>query len=103
MGYGGKLLLRGFCVRRLGILLLGMGITFKNFILAKTDPSRGNFTIYSGGFLRAPPGFQIDAETSSTDDQKSAKPEKLAGLMDKGHFLTLIVGKGLNSKDSSKF
>ena len=71
--------------------------------LAKTDPSRGNFTIYNGGFLRAPPGFQIDADSSSTDDQKSAKPEKLAGLMDKGHFLTLIVGKGLNSKDSSKF
>ena len=39
----------------------------------------------------------------STDDQKSAKSETLAGLMEKGHHLTLIVGKGLNSKDTSKF
>ena len=71
--------------------------------LAKTDPSRGSYTIYSGGFLRAPPGFQIDADGSSTDDQKTAKMEQLAGLTDKGHFLTLIVGRGLNSKDTSKY
>ena len=71
--------------------------------LAKTAPSRGDFTLYSGGFLRAPPGSQLDTDSLSTDDQKSAKTEKLAGLTDKGHFLTLIVGRGLNSKDASKY
>lgn len=76
-------------------------------ILAKVEPSKGDYTVYDGGFLRAPPGFQIDADSTKTDDQKKAQSEKdskspLAGQTDKGHYLTLIVGKGLTSKDSSE-
>ena len=71
--------------------------------LAKTTPTQGNFTIYDGGFLRAPPGFPIENESTQTDDQKKASSSVVAGHMEKGHFLTLIVGKGLNSKESSKY
>ena len=67
-------------------------------ILAKIDPSSGDYTVYDGGFLRSING-QTETE-SRTDDQKRRIPLPRVG--DRGHYLTLIVGKGLNSKDTSK-
>ena len=68
--------------------------------LAKTTPSSGDYTVYDGGFLRTPPGT---TETSRTDDQKTSNGRMVARVHDRGHYLTLIVGKGLNSKDSSEY
>lgn len=66
--------------------------------LAKVDPSVGDYTIYDGGFLRSPP-----SDSSRTDDQKTSNGRQSPRVSDRGHYLTLITGKGLNSKDTSKF
>lgn len=62
------------------------------------EPSSGDYTVYDGGFLRSLNGH-TESE-SKTDDQKKSRPS--VRVQDRGHYLTLIVGKGLNSKDSSK-
>ena len=49
----------------------------------------GDYTYYSGGFLRKPPS------ESRTDREKCDKV--------KGQYLTLVTGKGRNTKDPSKF
>ena len=72
--------------------------------LAKVNPSSGDYTIYDGGFLRSSPSSQTD-NAARTDDQKRASNGKVpaARVNDRGHYLALVVGKGLNSKDSSKW
>ena len=62
------------------------------------EPSSGDYTVYDGGFLRSINGRD---EEPKTDDQKKSKSSG-ARVHDRGHYLTLIVGKGLNSKDTSK-
>ena len=52
--------------------------------------------------MRNPNG--AENEPPKTDDQKkSSSKYPVARVHDRGHYLTLIVGKGLNSKDSSKW
>ena len=69
--------------------------------LARVDPSSGDYTVYDGGFLCAPPGSKTEESNGRTDDQK-ATGRNIPRVHDRGHYLALIVGKGLNSKDTSK-
>lgn len=57
--------------------------------------------MYDGGFLCAAPGTKSDEGNGRTDDQKTSG-RNIPRIHDRGHYLALIVGKGLNSKDSSK-
>ena len=66
------------------------------FILASEIVHHGDYTIYSGGHLRTPPGMAQKKGGFGSGDGK------VAGLRTKGHFLTLITGKGNNTKSSSK-
>ena len=52
----------------------------------------GEYVIYSNGFLRTPSGMS----TTGRDKER-------AGLWTKGHYLTLITGKGLHTKDPGEF
>ena len=65
------------------------------------DPSSGDYTVYDGGFLRNP--SSTENETAKTDDQKKTSKYQTPRVHERGHYLTLIVGKGLNSKDSSEY
>ena len=62
-------------------------------ILASTYITDGEYVVYSGGHLRTPPG----EKWSSGQDEK-----KVAGTRTKGCYLTLITGKGNNTKTTSK-
>ena len=58
----------------------------------------GEYIVYSGGFLRTPPGMD---QTLAKDDIQT-DDNKVAGYRSRGKFLTLITGKGKNTKNSSK-
>ena len=61
--------------------------------------SQGDFGVYSGGFLRLPPG-----EKRKSDGFKPlAEDEKEAGFFTKGWWFTLVVGKGLKSRDQCEY
>ena len=63
----------------------------KNIILASEVITEQGCEVYSGGFLRTPPGV--------TDKKPNAWP---AGYKTKGHYLTLVTGKGNNTFSTSK-
>ena len=52
----------------------------------------GNYLIYSNGYLRTPSGTPI-----------VGKDREKADNWTKGHYLTLITGKGLHTKDPGEF
>ena len=54
--------------------------------------------VYSGGYLRTPPGMTqvLSKEEAQTDDGK------VAGYRTRGKYLTLITGKGKNTKNASE-
>ena len=61
--------------------------------------SNGDFGVYVGGYLRTPPG-----ELKKSDGFKPlTDEEKEAGYFTKGWWFTLVVGKGLKSRDQSKY
>lgn len=59
--------------------------------------NENEYVVYSGGYLRTPPGAKLPSSGSS-----SSSSSKVAGYKVKGHYLTLVTGKGNNTKSSSK-
>ena len=83
----------------LGWVFVGLNFVILIVFLAVQPSSSGDYGLYSGGYLRTPPGEKkkVDGFKPMTDEEKEA------GFFTKGWWFTLVVGKGLKSRDQSKF